>query len=68
MLYTVIDEADLFFSPAPARKTIRCGSLLLEGTEDSAGFTVCRLITTDLNEYLHGTFLPGQTIHPRKQS
>ena len=62
MLYTVISESDLFFAPAPKRKTVRLGHLLLEGIMDSSEFTVCRLITTDLNEYLYGTVLPGQTI------
>lgn len=67
MLYTVIDPADLFYTAPPQRKVIKQGKLMLEGTEGQNGFTVCRLITTDLNEYVHGSVIPGQVLTIQKK-
>lgn len=63
MLWTVEPYERIFPSVAPEKITFCEGNDFIEGILTPAGFSVSRLVSTDLRKYLKSEYSPG---HIRK--
>lgn len=63
MLWTIEPFDRIFPADIPETVTMDIGGGYLEGRVTSSGFTVSRLVSTDLKKYLKSEYSPG---HIRK--
>ncbi len=64
MLYTIINEADIFHEE-PHPRSYRCyGRLILEGTRSEKGFQIQRIISTNPADYLNKAWTSGGVYQP----
>lgn len=59
VLYTIIDEYDIFYNPPSACAVRQAGNVMLEGENTADGFRIRRLISTNPADYLDSGYVLG---------
>lgn len=60
MLYTIINEYDIFYSPVHERQYKNSSGMIFEGEQTAKGLKIDRIISTNPQDYLKNAGLIGQ--------